>query len=112
VQNLVKTSPQAFVSETVRSREEVVIMLKGALFVCTGGTGRAHLAASLLQATGPDHREAWWSAAPGELQGTAMVEQILHEHGRVPLAADRCVVPTSTMALEDMVILCDGVTHT
>jgi len=88
-------------------------MPKRALFVCARGTGRAHLAASLLQGTmDPDHWEAWWSAAPGEQQGTAMVEQTLHELGRAPLAPDRCVIPTSTMAWEDIIILCSGVTDT
>jgi hypothetical protein len=83
-----------------------------ALFVCARGTGRAFLAASLLQATNPDHWEAWWSAAPADRQGTAIVEQILHEQGRASLAADRGVVPTSTIAWEDIIILCSGVTDT
>jgi hypothetical protein len=87
-------------------------MQKRALFVCARGTGRALLAASLLQATDPDHWEAWWSAALVDRQGTAIVEQILHEQGRVALSVDRCVVPTSTMAWEDIIILCSGVTDT
>jgi hypothetical protein len=87
-------------------------MPKRALFVCARGTGRAYLAASLLQATDPEHWEAWWSAAPADWQGSAVSEQVLHEQGTVALAVDRCVVPTSTMAWEDIIILCSGVTDT
>jgi hypothetical protein len=87
-------------------------MPKRALFVCARGTGRAHLAASLLQAADPDHWEAWWSATPVDGQDTAIVNQMLHEQGSVSLAVDRCVVPTSAMAWEDIIILCSGVTDT
>ena len=55
-------------------------MPKRALFVCARGTGRAHLAASLLQGTmDPDHWEACWSAPPVDQQDMAIVEQILRE---------------------------------
>jgi hypothetical protein len=42
----------------------------------------------------------------------AIVEQVLQEQGRVSFSADRCVVPTSTMAWKDIIILCSGVTDT
>jgi hypothetical protein len=87
-------------------------MQKRALFVCARGTRRAHLAASLLQATDPDHWEAWWSTTPSDRQETAIVEQILHEQGRVSLTVDRCVAPTSIMAWEDIILLCSGITDT
>jgi hypothetical protein len=87
-------------------------MQKRALFVCARGTGRAHLAASLLETTDPDHWEAWWSATPVDRQDTAIVEQILQEQGRLSLSVDRCVVPTSTIAWEDIIILCSGITDT
>jgi hypothetical protein len=87
-------------------------MPKLVLFACSRGIGRALLAASLLQAADPDHWEAWWSADSVDRQAPAIVEQILHEQGRVSLAAERRVVPTSTMAWEDIIILCSGVTDT
>jgi hypothetical protein len=82
------------------------------LFVCAKGSGRALLAASLLQAPAAGRWEVW-STPPADQRDLALVEQILREQGSIPLlSSDRLVQPTSGMVWEDVIILCSGSTDT
>ena len=81
------------------------------LFVCSQGSDRAVLAASLAQVLAAGRWEVW-STPPADQQSLALIEQVLHEQGRTMLSADRFVQPTSGMVWEDMIILCSGATAT
>ncbi|MGO8950423.1 MAG: hypothetical protein ACLQUY_22740 [Ktedonobacterales bacterium] len=81
------------------------------LFVCAQGSGRALLAASLLQTLAAGRWEAW-STPPDDPLSFVLVARVLREQGRTLLSADRLVRPTSGMVWEDVIILCSGATAT
>jgi hypothetical protein len=81
------------------------------LFVCAQASGRALLAASLVQALAAGQWEVW-STPPDDQQSLALVEQVLLEKGRRLLSLDRLVQPTNRKNWEDVAILCSGTTDT
>jgi hypothetical protein len=101
---------------SIRSTAEVnpkgVIMPGRVLFVCALGSGRALLAAGLLQAMDPDRWEAWSASPTTDRHDIALIEQVLHEQGRTPLSADRCVLPAGGMTWDEIILLCSGDTAT
>jgi hypothetical protein len=87
------------------------MMARRALFVCARETGRAWLAASLLQGLDSEQWEAW-SAPFVDRQDMPILEQVLREQGLRPLSTERCILPTSAMTWEHIIILCSGTTDT
>jgi protein-tyrosine-phosphatase len=78
------------------------------LFVCALGSGRALLAAGLLQSLGADRWEASSASPATNRHDIALVEQVLREQGRTPLSTDRCVLPAGGMTWEEIILLCSG----
>ncbi len=63
------------------------------LFLCARGSGRALLAASLLQSMARNRFDIW-STPPQQTQDRALVAHILQEQGVALLAPDRLTQPT------------------
>lgn len=82
------------------------------LFVCALGSGRSLLAASLLQSLDPERWEAWSASPTTGRHDIALVEQVLHEQGRMPLSNDRRVMPAAGVSWEEIILLCSGDTGT
>jgi hypothetical protein len=83
------------------------MMARRALFVCARGSGRAWLAASLLQGFDSEQWEAW-TAPFVDRQDMPILEQVLLEQGVRPLSTERCILPSSAMTWDDIIILCSG----
>jgi len=82
------------------------------LFVlCARGSGRALLAASLLQSTAGNRFEIW-SAPAQHTQEQALIEGLLQEQGVAPLAPDHLMQPTSGLRWDEGIILCSGLAAT
>ena len=81
------------------------------LFLCARGSGRALLAASLLQSVAGDRFDIW-STPTQDAQDQALVERILQEQGVALLASDHLIQPTFGMHWEEGIILCSGLTVT
>jgi hypothetical protein len=82
------------------------------LFVlCARGSGRALLAASLLQSTAGNRFEIW-SAPAQHTQEQALIEGLLQEQGVAPLAPDHLMLPTSSLRWDEGIILCSGLAAT
>lgn len=80
-------------------------------FLCAEGSGRALLAASLLQAQDEASWEAWCTP-PTEERETLLVEQVLREQ-RVPLLADkRMIQPAFGTRWDEGIVLCSGTAAT
>jgi protein-tyrosine-phosphatase len=82
------------------------------LFVCALGSGRSLLAAGLLQSLDPERWEAWSASPTTGRHDIALVEQVLHEQGRMPLSNDRRVMPAAGVSWEEIILLCSGDTGT
>jgi hypothetical protein len=81
------------------------------LFLCARGSGRALLAASLLQSTA-GNRFAIWSSPPQDTQECALIERIVQEQGITLLASDHLIQPTFGLRWDEGIILCSGLTAT
>ena len=80
-------------------------------FLCARGSGRALLAASLLQS------QAWnrfdiWSTPTQNIQEQALIERLLQEQGVTLLASDHFIQPTFGMRWDEGIILCSGLAAT
>lgn len=81
------------------------------LFLCARGSGRALLAASLLQSMVGNRFEIW-STPPQNTQDRALVEHILREQSVALLASDRLTQPAFGLQWDEGIILCSGLTDT
>ena len=81
------------------------------LFLCARGSGRALLAASLLQSTA-GNRFAIWSSPPLDTQEHALIECIVQEQGVTLLASDHLMQPTFGLRWDEGIILCSGLAAT
>ena len=86
-------------------------MASGLLFLCARGSGRALLAASLLQSRTGDRFDIW-STPIQDTQEQALVERILQEQGVPLLASDHLIQPTFGMHWDEGIILCSGLADT
>lgn len=75
------------------------------LCVCTQGSSRARLAASLVQAHCSQRWEVW-STPTSDTQGQDLVAQVLQEQGIPLLGADRLIQPTAGRRWEEAILLC------
>ena len=81
------------------------------LFLCARGSGRALLAASLLQSTA-GNCFAIWSSPVHDTQEYALVERLLQEQGVALLASEHLIQPTFGLRWDEGIILCSGLTAT
>jgi len=81
------------------------------LFLCARGSGRARLAASLLQAIAGNRFEIWCTPMQST-QEHALIETILYEQGVTLIAADRLIQPAFGLRWDEGIILCSGLTDT
>ncbi len=81
------------------------------LFICARGSGRALLAASLLQSTAGNRFDIWSSPVQAT-QEHALIERILQEQGVTLLASDHLIQPTFGLRWDEGIILCSGLTAT
>jgi hypothetical protein len=80
-------------------------------FLCARGSGRALLAASLLQSTVGDRFDIW-SSPPHDIQEQALIEHVLQEQGVALLAPNHLIQPTFGLRWDEGIILCSGLTAT
>jgi len=80
-------------------------------FLCARGSGRALLAASLLQSTAGNRFEIW-SSPTHNAQEQALVERLLQEQGIASLAPDHLIQPTFGLRWDEGIILCSGLAAT
>jgi hypothetical protein len=80
-------------------------------FLCARGSGRALLAASLLEATAGNRFDIW-STPTQDDQDHALVETIIQEQGVALLAPDRLIQPAFGLRWDEGIILCSGLTNT
>lgn len=80
-------------------------------FLCARGSGRALLAASLLQSTAGNRFEIW-STPTQDTQEHALIERLLQEQGVPLLASDHLIQPTFGLRWDEGIILCSGLTAT
>jgi hypothetical protein len=80
-------------------------------FLCARGSGRALLAASLLQSTAGNQFDIW-SSPPQDIQEHALIERIMQEQGVTLLASDHLIQPTFGLRWDEGIILCSGLTAT
>ena len=81
------------------------------LFLCANGTGRALLAASLLQSA-VGNRFDIWSSPTQDSQEHALIQRILQEQGVTLLASDHLIQPTFGLRWDEGIILCSGLAAT
>lgn len=81
------------------------------LFLCARGSGRALLAASLLQSMARNRFEVWSTPMQGA-QDHALIEHILQEHGIALLAPDRHIQPAFGLRWDEGIILCSELAAT
>lgn len=81
------------------------------LFLCARRSGRALLAASLLQSMAANRFEIW-STPTQDAQDLVLIEHILQEQGGALLAPDRLIQPTFGLRWDEGIILCSGLTDT
>ncbi|MBA2678807.1 MAG: hypothetical protein H0U76_10505 [Ktedonobacteraceae bacterium] len=80
-------------------------------FLCARGSGRALLAASLLQALA-ENRFSIWSTPTQDAQDHALVEAVLQEQTIDLLAPDHLIQPAFGLQWDEGIILCSGLTDT
>jgi hypothetical protein len=80
-------------------------------FLCASGSGRALLAASLLQSTA-GYRFEIWSAPAHNAQEQALIEGLLQEQGVPLLTSDHLIQPTFGLRWDEGIILCSGLSAT
>lgn len=111
-------------SETRRPAFSIVVLLvslpeseKGdqmparILFLCARGSGRALLAASLLQSMAGNRFEIW-STPTQDTQEHALIGHILQEQRVALLPPDRLTQPAFGLRWDEGIILCSGLTDT
>ncbi len=81
------------------------------LFLCARGSGRALLAASLLESRAGNDFEIW-STPTQDAQDHALVEVVLQEQAIALLAPDRLIQPAFGLRWDEGIILCSGLTNT
>ena len=81
------------------------------LFLCARGSGRAVLAASLLQSVAANRYEIW-STPIRHAQEQALVETILQEQATALLSPDRLIQPRFGLQWDEGIILCSGMEDT
>ena len=77
------------------------------LFLCAHGSGRALLAASLLQSTAGNRFDTW-SSPTQDTQERALIKRILQEQDITLLASDHLIQPTFGLRWSEGIILCSG----
>ena len=87
------------------------MMASRLFFLCARGSGRALLAASILEATAGNRFEIW-SAPPEQARDRTLVEYILQEQGVAPLAPNHLTPPAFGLRWDEGIILCSGLTDT
>ncbi len=81
------------------------------LFLCARGSGRALLAASLLQSmTG--NRFDIWSTPTQDAGDHALVERMVQEQKIALLSSSHLIQPTFGLRWDEGIILCSGLTDT
>lgn len=80
-------------------------------FLCAQRSGRALLAASLLQSS-VENRFEIWGSPPRDTQEQIIIEHLLQEQGVIPLAPDRLIWPTFGLRWDEGIILCSGLAAT
>lgn len=80
-------------------------------FLCAHGSGRALLAASLLQSQAWNRFDIWSSPTP-DTQEQTLIEYLLQEQGVPPLAPDHLIQPTFGLRWDEGIILCSGLAAT
>jgi hypothetical protein len=81
------------------------------LFLSARGSGRAVLAASLLQEVAGNRFEIW-STPIQDAQEHVLVEYILQEQATAFLSSDRLIQPTFGLRWDEGIILCSGLADT
>ena len=81
------------------------------LFLCARGSGRAVLAASLLQSVAANRYEIW-STPIQHAQEQVLVETILQEQATALLSPDRLIQPRFGLQWDEGIILCSGMEDT
>jgi len=81
------------------------------LFLCARGSGRALLAASLLQSLAGNRFDIW-STPTQDAGDHALVEHMVQEQGVALLARDHLIQPTFGMRWDEGIVLCSGLTDT
>ncbi len=81
------------------------------LFLCARESGRAFLAASLLQAVTGNRFEIWSTPSQHD-QEHSLVEQILQEQAISHLSPNRFIRPTFGLRWDEGIILCSGMADT
>lgn len=80
-------------------------------FLCARGSGRALLAASLLQSVAGNRFDIW-SSPTQDTQAYALIERILQEQDVALLAPDHLIQPTFGLRWDEGIILCSGLAAT
>jgi hypothetical protein len=96
--------------ETITSEKGVPMTLR-LFFLCARGSGRALLAASLLQSTAENRFEIW-SSPPQDTKEHALIERLLQEQGSTPLAPDHLIQPRFGLRWDEGIIICSGLAVT
>lgn len=81
------------------------------LFLCAHGSGRALLAASLLQSVAANSFEIWSTPIQHAREQT-LVETVLQEQATALLSPDRLIQPRFGLRWDEGIILCSGMTDT
>jgi len=81
------------------------------LFLCARGSGRALLAASLLQSLVGNRFEVW-STTTQDAQDHALIEHMLQEQGVALLAPDHLIQPAFGLRWDEGIVLCSGLADT
>jgi hypothetical protein len=81
------------------------------LFLCASGSGRALMAASLLQSVSANRFEIW-STPIQHVQEQVLVETTLQEQAIALLSPDRIIQPRFGLQWDEGVILCSGKVYT
>ena len=82
-------------------------MTERLLFLCSLGSSRALLAASILEALAGSQYDVWSTPTDDE-QGCILVERVLLEQGIPLLASHHLIQPTFGMRWDEGIILCSG----
>jgi hypothetical protein len=92
-------------------REERRLYGFASFFLCARSSGRALLAASLLQSMAENRFEIW-STPTQDIQDYSLIEHVLQEQGVTLLAPDRLIRPAFGLRWDEGIILCSGLTDT
>ena len=81
------------------------------LVLCARRSGRALLAASLLQSLAGNRFEIW-STPTQDDQDHSLIEHLLREQGDPLLAPGRLIQPAFGLRWDEGIVLCSGLTDT